>query len=256
MKLTIRLRYATRFGQSLFLCGDHERLGGGQTEHALPLRYLSAEFWELTLDLPDHDLPKDPVNYFFILRDADGSVLEDFGRDRKLDLAALGGSHIVVIDSWNDLGTVENVFFTEPFRNVLLRHKEEPAIVPSPTRVTHWFRVKAPLLPEGQTVCLLGGAASLGAWNQSQPILLQRDSAHGRFSVSLDLSGAALPVDYKYGIYDLNKKAFLRFEGGANRTLATGLPDGGKMVVNDGFARWPSPPWRGAGVAIPVFSLA
>ncbi|MGO8699357.1 MAG: 4-alpha-glucanotransferase [Limisphaerales bacterium] len=255
MKLTVRLRYATRFGQSLFLRGDHERLGGGQTEHALPLRYLSAEFWELTLDLPDHDLPKDPVHYFFILRDADGSVLEDFGRDRKLDLAALGGSHIVVIDSWNDLGTVENVFFTEPFRNVLLRHKEEPAIVPSPTRVTHWFRVKAPLLPEGQTVCLLGGAASLGAWNQSQPILLQRDSAHGRFSVSLDLSGAALPVDYKYGIYDLNKKAFLRFEGGANRTLATGLPDGGKMVVNDGFARWPSPPWRGAGVAIPVFSL-
>jgi 4-alpha-glucanotransferase len=255
MKLTIRLRYATRFGQALFLCGDHECLGGSQPERALPLRFLNAEFWELTLDFPDNGLPKDPLSYFFILRDPDGSVLEDFGRDRGLDLAALGGSHIVVLDSWNGLGTVENVFFTEPFRNVLLHPKREFPAVPSSAALTHWFHVKAPLLPEGQTVCLLGAAASLGAWNSSKPILLQRDSANGRFRASLDLSGTPLPVDYKYGIYDLNKNALIRFENGGNRTLATNAPEGGKVVVNDGFARWPSPPWRGAGVAVPVFSL-
>jgi 4-alpha-glucanotransferase len=255
MKLTIRLRRHTRFGQTLFLCGDQERFGGGQPEHALPLSWLNEEFWELALDLPDSGWPNAPLSYFFLLRDSDGSVLEDFGGDRNLDLAGLGPGHIVVIDSWNDPGTVDNVFFTEPFRNVLLRPKKADGNVPAPASATHWFHVKAPLLAEGRTICLLGGAAELGDWNQAAPILLRRDAADGRFSAPLDLAATPFPVEYKYGIYDLEKKAFVRYEDGANRTLAPGAPPGGKVIVNDGFARWPAVRWRGAGVAVPVFSL-
>src|SRR5271163_3294264 len=110
MKITIRLRYHTRFGQSLFLCGDHPCFGGGRQETALPLRYVNEEFWEATLDLPDTRRPKTPVNYYFILRDVNGSVLEDFGGDRKLDLAGLPRGHTVILDSWNDPGAVGNIF--------------------------------------------------------------------------------------------------------------------------------------------------
>ena len=63
MKLTIRLRYYTRLGQSLFLCGDHERLGGGRQENALPLRYVNEEFWEAALEFPDSPLPDTPLSY-------------------------------------------------------------------------------------------------------------------------------------------------------------------------------------------------
>src|SRR5208282_6904796 len=132
MKLTIRLRYRTRFGQTLFLCGEHPRFGGGRPEHALPLRCVNEEFWELALDLPETGWAKAPMNYFFLLRESDGSVLEDFGQDRTIDWAGLGRGHLVVIDSWNDLGTVENVFFTEPFRNILLRPKAEPPALQAP----------------------------------------------------------------------------------------------------------------------------
>jgi 4-alpha-glucanotransferase len=255
MKLTIRLRYHTHFGQTLFLCGDDKWFGGGQQKHALPLRYVNEELWEVALDLPNTGRPTTPVSYYFILRNPDGSVVEDFGMDRKLDLARLTGGHAVVIDSWNDLGTVENVFFTEPFKNILLRTEKEAVSGKPPGSATHWFNVKAPLLPEGQTLCLLGSASALGGWNQAAPVSLGRCPENGCFSVQLDFAREPFPVAYKYGVYDTGRNAFVRYEDGGNRVLAEVAPPGGQVIVNDGFARLPWAPWRGAGVAIPVFSL-
>jgi 4-alpha-glucanotransferase len=255
MKVTIRLRYRTRFGQELFLCGDHPSLDGGQAERALPLRYVNEEFWELALDLSDTLRPKAPVSYYFLLREADGSVTEDFGGDRKLDLPTLGRGHTVIIDSWNDLGAAENIFSTEPFKKVLLR--TEITAVHDQPRVngTHWFQVKAPLLSKGQAICLLGSAPRLGAWNKAAPVLLRRCAENGGFGVWLQFAADAFPVEYKYGVYDLERNAFVRYEEGSNRVVAEAAPVGGQVMVSDGFARLASMPWRGAGVAVPVFSL-
>ncbi|HEV7925710.1 MAG TPA: 4-alpha-glucanotransferase [Verrucomicrobiae bacterium] len=255
MKVTIQLRYHTHFGQTLFLCGEHPLLGGGQPERALPLRYVNEEFWEVALDLPETPRPEEPVSYYFLMRDPDASVTEDFGGDRKLDLATLGRGHNLVIDSWNDLGTVENIFSTEPFKKVLLPAAEESVRVNPPVSATHSFRVKAPLLPKGQTICLLGNIPALGGWNQAEPVLLRRSGENGGFSVQLVLAKESFPIAYKYGVYDLERNAFVRYEDGSNRVLSEAAAPGGQVIVNDGFARVPRALWRGAGVSIPVFSL-
>jgi 4-alpha-glucanotransferase len=255
MKIIIRLRYRTRFGQSLFLCGNHKWLGNGQSEQALPLHYVNGEFWELTLDLPDAHPPKAPVSYYFILRDPDGTAIEDFGGDRTIDLSALARRHTIVVDSWNDAGAVENVFCTEPFKHIPPQAEDGAAPVCPPGNATHSFQVKAPLLPKGKTICLLGNGVALGGWNESKPVLLRRCSEIGRFGVELDLAGEPLPFAYKYGVYDLEQKKLVQYEDGENRVLTDSAPPGGGVIVNDGFARLPVTPWRGAGVAIPVFSL-
>jgi 4-alpha-glucanotransferase len=255
MKLTIRLRYKTHFGQTLFVCGKDKWFGGGRQENALPLRYVNEEFWETTLEVPDAERSEAPVGYYFLLRNPDGSVLEDFGADRKLDLAEQVGNHVVVIDSWSGLGTVENVFFTEPFRNVLLRRKSGEVQSDPPGGITHVFNVKAPLLCEGQTLCLLGSAKALGSWSEAAPVLLRRCPENGGFTIRLDLGREPFPIAYKYGVYDIVKNIFVRYEEGGNRIVAEAAVSEGRVIVNDGFARLPWTPWRGAGVAIPVFSL-
>ena len=255
MKITIRLRYHTRFGEALFLCGNHKLFGSGQREHALPLRFVNEDYWEAALDLPNSTRPKSPVSYYFLLRNQDGSVKEDFGGDRQLDLASFPRGHTIILESWNDLGAAENVFFTEPFKNVLLRAESEGATAKLPVGDTHLFSVKAPLLPKSQTLCLLGSAGALGGWNQAAPILLRRFADNGCFSVRVSFAAGAFPVTYKYGVYDLEKNAFVQYEDGVNRLLTEAAPPDGQVVVNDGFARLPGRPWRGAGVAIPVFSL-
>jgi 4-alpha-glucanotransferase len=255
MRLTIRLRYHTRFGQALFLCGDHICLGGGQPGNALPLRYVNEEMWEVLIELPDTSRPKAPMSYYFLLRNPDGSEKEDFGGDRTLDFARLGRGHTVIIDSWNDLSTVENVFFTEPFKKVLLREEKETVNGQAPVRATHSFSVKAPLLLKGQTVCLLGSASAMGGWNQAAPVLLRRGAENGCFHVQLDLAREPFPIAYKYGVYDLESSAFMHYEIGSNRVLAEAASFDGQVMVRDGFVRVPRVAWRGAGVAIPVFSL-
>jgi len=212
MKVTIRLRYRTSFGQTLFLCGDHSWFGGGQPERALPMKYVNEEFWEAALDLPDARRTIAPANYYFILRQPDGSTIEDFGGDRKLDLARLTRSHTVILESWNDLSTVENVFSTEPFRKVLLRAEHGASKTEPPFQTTHSFQVKAPLLPKGQTVCLLGSASAMGSWNEASLILLRRGAENGCFRVDLELAEDPFPITYKYGIYDLEKNTFVRYE--------------------------------------------
>jgi 4-alpha-glucanotransferase len=230
MNVTIRLRYHTRFGQKLFLCSQHEWFGGVRQEPA-PLRYVNDEFWELALDLPDIGFPEAPVSYYFLLHNPDGSVTEDFGGDRKLCLADLALQHTVIIDSWNDLGTVENVFSTEPFQRVLLRTERPSDGAKPPENATHWFNIKAPLLPSEQTICLLGSAHILGGWNSASPVLLQRNPESGCFSVGLDLAGEPWPIAYKYGVYDLATKAFVRYEDGSNRVLAEAAPQCGRVIA-------------------------
>ncbi len=40
---------------------------------------------------------------------------------------------------------------------------------PAPPEATHTFRVKAPLLAKGQTLCLCGEGAKLGNWDTAKP---------------------------------------------------------------------------------------
>lgn len=239
MKLTIRLRYHTRPGQSVYLCGLEPE--------PLPLHYANAESWEISRDFSRKKIPKKPANYYFVLREEGQPDLEDFGADRSLDFSVLSAERNLVIDSWNDLGDPRNVYFTEPFRDVLLRAGEKAA--KQSASGSYLFKVKAPLLAEGQTLCLLG---NFNNWNTTSPLVLKRE--HGWFSGWVDLAAPAFPIAYKYGVFDAVKNKFLRYEDGPNRELAEPAAEG-RVVVNDGFARLGAAPWRGAGVAIPVFSL-
>jgi 4-alpha-glucanotransferase len=75
------------------------------------------------------------------------------------------------------------------------------------------------------------------------------------YSVDLDFSKEQFPIVYKYGIYNLIENNFIEFEGGENRVLNDSLASSKHTIVNDAFAVFPNTTWKGAGVAIPVFSL-
>ncbi len=254
LKLTFKLRYRTHPGQSLFLCGDHDLFGAGDSTRGLALNYVDAETWQVTLEVPRAAL-KQPIGYDYLVRHADGTWEQDSDPSRVIETNWANHEAMVVMDSWNSPGFVENVFYTEPFQKVLLKSNQSELLVPPPARVTHQFRVKAPLLARGQTVCLLGSSPVLGQWNPARAGLLNRTPGETFLTANLDLSGDTLPLEYKYGVCDAERGTFLGYENGDNRRLAESVLAQGQIVVNDGFVRLPSDTWRGAGVAIPVFSL-
>src|SRR5262249_11483086 len=121
MRLTLRLRFQTNFGQSIFVTGNHELFGNGDVEKAIPLRYLNDEFWQTTLVFPSSPAPMTDIVYNYILRNPDGSLIWDWGSDKSINPGALTAEENLVIDSWNNASYYENAFYTEPFTNVLLK---------------------------------------------------------------------------------------------------------------------------------------
>ena len=249
MQVTFRLRFHTQPGQSLWLAGAHPL-----PEHPVPLRYVDPEFWEVTIPLTAPVLGAS-LNYSYVLHQAGGARATDWGRSRALVPASYGGAELLVIDSWNHPGFVANTFYTEPFKKVLLAENFTEVKTAAPPNPTHTFRVKAPLLAKDQTICLLGEGQALGHWQTQTPVLLSRAKEADDFSAPLDLRGQPFPFTYKYGVFDVKKKSFLRYEDGANRVLSDTVAPDKHTVVNDGFVVLPADTWRGAGVAMPVFSL-
>ena len=252
MKLTFRLRYHTRFGQSLYLTGEHPLLGGGDIKKAVPLQFLNDELWQASLQWSP--VANEQIRYEYVLRNPDSSIVQDWGRERWLPSVGFEGDELLIVDSWIDAGAIENAFYTEPFQDVLLATEGELQEVKT-GGATHTFRVKAPLLAKGQTLCLCGEGTALGNWDTSRRILLGRSAGENDFRVQLNLRGQKFPLAYKYGIFDSEKKSFVHYEDGTNRVLDDTIASGRHTLVNDGFVRLPANAWKGAGVAIPVFSL-
>ncbi|HEY0356455.1 MAG TPA: 4-alpha-glucanotransferase, partial [Flavisolibacter sp.] len=152
---------------------------------------------------------------------------------------------------WNDESTIENAFFSTPFTEVFFRDHKKIKFKKT-DNYTHVFKVKAPLLGQNEAVFITGSAEHLNNWKTEDPILLHRKGDW--WTVNLEISPSEFALSYKYGIYNLRKEEFVRFEDGDNRILHNDGSLNKTTIVHDGFVRIPST-WKGAGVAIPVFSL-
>jgi len=250
LKVTFQLRFQTMFGQNLFITGNHALLGDGDIDKAVPLQFYNNEFWYAILYFDKVDAA---ITYNYVLRNADGSRM-DWGNDKVFNLSAFK-EEVLLIDGWNDAGYIENAFYTVPFENVLLKANAVPIATIPPKTITHIFQVKTPLLTKGQTLCLLGNGSALGNWGIEKPLLMRRAEGDVHYKVSLDLSKEHFPITYKYGVYDVEHETFIAYEGGNNRFLYDAVIKNKQTIVNDAFAVLPSNTWKGAGIAIPVFSL-
>lgn len=252
MKIQFYLRFHTRFGQSIWITGNIDELGNNDSRQAFPMTYLNEEFWQGSIEIKKKGLPEN-FSYNYLLKNEDGEILQEWGHDRSTEVYRKDLQEIQLVDTWNHAGEFENAFFSAPFNEVLLKSgisKQKPT---TDKDFTHIFKVKAPLLQKHEVICLLGNGERLGEWSETDLVLMGREG--NWWTAKLDLSSASFPIAYKYGVYNTRDKKFTRYEEGNNRLLYS---DGTKKkvsVLHDGFVHLPNDTWKGAGVAIPVFSL-
>jgi 4-alpha-glucanotransferase len=258
MKINFYLRFSTRPGQSLLVTGNTAELGNNQNSAAVLMSYLNDEFWTVAIDIP---LPEGTskkqaapiINYRYILLNEDGELISEWGKDRLLQVTGLPAEEIMLVDTWNHAGEAENAFYTQPFREVLLHTSGWKQRAKEPKIFSHEFRVKAPLLKDNEILCITGSANSLGNWSTEAVQLMQQDGNWWRLRA--DLAEELFPITYKYGIYNTKEEQFISHEGSNNRVLYNNNTRKTITILHDGFAALPNNTWRGAGVAIPVFSL-
>ena len=253
MRVLFYLRFHTEFGESLLLGGDLIELGNNDPAKALPLTYLNEEFWEISVDLPVEKISS--LRYKYILKTKEGDLLPEAGNDRRFDFVDEHYKEVHAIDVWNHAGEYENAFFTIPFQKTLLADNFTKVKSKTAKTPTHIFKVKAPLLRKNEVVCILGSGKVFNNWDEDNPLLLAKDNDSNWWQIKLDLSGEDFHLAYKYGVFNLKQKTFSHFESGNNRLLYTSASKKKLTVIHDGFVHLPNNEWKGAGVAIPVFSL-
>lgn len=250
-KIHFYLRFHTKFGQSLHVSGNIDPLGNHDNTKAFPLEYLSEEFWHGTLEVDAAAIGR--IQYNYLLKTQDNELVEEWGSDRVIDVSREGTDEFQLIDTWNHSGEYENAFYTAPFRQTLLKDHRGAVKAKYSKKFTHLFKVKAPLLRKNEVVCITGTGLALGDWNTTDPILLNEEDSWWVARIALPKEN--FPLNYKYGVYDLKQKKLVRYESGPNRLLHGDAGIKKLTILHDGFVRVPNDTWKGAGVAIPVFSL-
>lgn len=252
MKLQFYLRFHTRFRQSIWISGDADELGNNDPAQVFPLEYLNEEFWSASLEIKRKELQKN-IRYRYILKNEDGELLYEWGHDREIELPRKNLQEIQLYDTWNHAGEYENAFYSDAFNNILLKPRHTKGKLTSDKNFSHVFTVKAPLLNKNEVICLLGSGERFGNWSEEKPVLMSRKGDW--WKAKLDLSNHSFPLAYKYGIYNNREKKFLAFEEGNNRLLYSDAAKKKVTINHDGFVHLPNNGWKGAGMAIPVFSL-
>jgi 4-alpha-glucanotransferase len=120
MTIHFYLRFTTHFGQTIYISGNNDILGNDDLDKALPIQYLNEQLWHGTINI---DTVKDITNirYKYILREEGKEETVEFGDDRIADLDNSNAEEMIFLDTWNYSGETENVYFTQPFQDVLLK---------------------------------------------------------------------------------------------------------------------------------------
>ena len=254
LKLSFHLKYKTHFGQVIYLYGNHPQLGSNQIDQAIPMVYLNDDYWVLHVTLDT--IQKEKITYHYFILNEDGTKVFDAGNSQSIHPGLMCKHEMVMIDTWNFTGYKENAFYTAPFEQVLLTKTiQEVNSTAIDVDCTHVFRVKAPLLDADQTICILGESSIVGAWDSKKAKPLNKIKGEQFFEIALDVQKSNFPFVYKYGVYNTKTKSFVAFEEGNNRVLYEPVGKDKLVLVNDGFVQIKTTSWKGAGVAIPVFSL-
>ncbi len=254
LAVTFQLRYATKFGQSISMVGSHELLGINVVENAVQLEYLNDELWQLVLTFPE-EKTSGLINYRYLLTNNDGTTIVEWGDDKAIDTSDKKTKDFLLVDSWNYAGYYENAFYTEPFKRVFFKGNNHSSKAIKPATFSHTFRIKAPLLKNNEVVCLCGNVPELGGWHKDNLLLMSPPESNNWWTLNINLTKADFPIAYKYGVYNTHEKKLVELEQGNNRVLTSVAIKNQQTIVSDCFINLPNNTFKGAGVAIPVFSL-
>lgn len=249
MKITLNINYHTDWGESLYVTGTIPELGNGDFSKAVEMNLVSPDTWQLTLGLS-----RDPgdFDYSFIVKAPERSWRFEWGKPHVFR-SGKGIDSYAIFDSWHDLPS-DKPFYSSAFINGMLRRpfRDQPLkSLPDTLNI----RIEAPMIRPDQVLAISGEGDLLGNWDTEQALYLN-DAHFPTWEINLPLAQLKIPFEYKFLILNKEDKSVIGWEAMNNRIygIHTALP--GTQVVIDGTRfRNPCENWKGAGTAIPVFSI-
>ena len=234
MKLLISIEYKTSWGEELVLC-----LGGKRHE----MSYAEDGLWKL--ELPRFNAAQTVEYKYEVVRD--GAVVRSEWGTHTLSVKGVTAKTLVVSDRWQDR-PADAPFYSSAFTKGIFR-REVVKTKASTSASNVLFQVVAPVLRPNEVLALTGSAKSLGKWSKVIPF---DDSRFPVWTLPLEVTE---PFMYKLVIADKETLKPIAWEDGENRVFGF-LPLKEEFFVEASVQpHFSGRQWKGAGTAIPVFSL-
>ena len=235
MTLHISIEYKTSWGEELVLC-----LGGKR----YPLSYTPDGIWEGEVARVNPEKVKEYA--YEVVRD--GQTVRTEWKGHTLTLPeGTSPKVLTVYDKWNDR-PYNSPFYSSAFTQAILgRKKDKSQKAPKDANVL--IKVAAPTLRPNEVLALAGSGKALKEWSKT---MVFDATEFPYWTLALNVTE---PFAYKLFIADKATLAPVAWESGENRWFSV-LPQEDEMVVEaDVQVYFSGRDWKGAGTAIPVFSL-
>jgi len=258
MLVQFHVVYKTHIGQVLMLVGSIPELGSGNRQQAvvMSLSNASSGLWVYQFESDSAA----GFSYRYVVRDDNfNTFIEEWGPDRDFKPENRLKQTILLSDCWRSMSDPEFALHSSAFTNAILKPGtsfKAPKVKANATQdaVILKFKPNVVRIKPGHKVAVSGSAGSLGAWNEKKSFTLGNPD-HPQWSGEVSVNISEFPVHYKYLIKNENGKTAF-WEKSTDRFIA--LPEGkvpDMIEIGDEKFAFPQYPWKGAGVAIPVFSL-
>ncbi len=160
MTIHFYLKFHTRYGQALFVTGNIDALGNDQIGAAFPLTYFNNQFWHGSIDIINKN-ENVSISYTYIFRDEDGTEIIEGETSRIINLSEASAKEVILTDTWNHAGTIENAFYTKPFKEMIFEAEPSSKKLKHSKHCTHEFRVKCPLMRKHEMLFITGSGKAL-----------------------------------------------------------------------------------------------
>ncbi|MBQ5402411.1 MAG: 4-alpha-glucanotransferase, partial [Bacteroidales bacterium] len=230
MTLLFTINYKTAWGESLVLCT-------AKKNHAM--EYAGGGLWQVTLK--GNQIKNGDCYTYILMRDGKPARYE--WRTHRLNLPEKA-TYVTLRDRWIDRPQ-DSAFWSAAFKDIIFQRN--PAKAPK-AKGSLVLKTAAADIRPGQRLAITGSIKALGEWQKAVPM---DESDFPWWKIAIDSEGA---FEYKYVLTDAKSGEIVLWETGPNRRAATPL---GKeaLVREDARPQFAAAPYRGAGTAIPVFSI-
>ncbi|MEG1616171.1 MAG: 4-alpha-glucanotransferase [Bacteroidales bacterium] len=247
MKIIFNLEYHTIWGQTVYITGPNPELGASDPKKALAMNYLNDGKWSLEVDINTDKA----ISYHYYIGENDTVISSEWGEPHHIQEG--NEDTVLVYDHWQSL-PADKPFFSSAFTNDIFSHKNKKGKTPENTP-TLTIRCFAPTLRKNESLAICGASGALGNWDAHAALPMDCLKTP-EWSVALPLKEITLPCEYKFLVIDTQSQKPLAWENGPNRVFdPTGVTPDQDIVLSGLYLNNPLPAWKGAGIAIPVFSL-
>ncbi|MCQ2311707.1 MAG: 4-alpha-glucanotransferase [Paludibacteraceae bacterium] len=247
MNVHFQINYRTVYGQELCLIqlGDKAKYTEAQP---LFMSCHGQDCW-----VAEVSLPAGSFAYKYAIHTQEGFFIYESGNNREIELRA-ADKQIFVHDYWQSVD-YEKAFYTTAFLKSLFRRTPKSGQLKAAASVAKSnvrFSIDLPQILPCQGVAIMGNIPELGNWDEKKKVVMD-DHNFPVWRANISVKANEI-FEYKYVVYDKATDKIVDLEYGENRHV-WGVQKGVVVLQNDRSFRRTQPRWKGAGVAVPVFSL-